>query len=77
MRTRLPSALLVATRPKGTSKKYGRYWELDLMVPQGPTFSRFVMIRPVQSERPRSGEQRFCAGQGAAGPSKTIRTYVS
>ena len=44
---------------------------------RAPAFSRFVMIRPVQSARPRSGEHCFCAGQGAAGPSTSTRTYVS
>jgi hypothetical protein len=44
---------------------------------RAPAFSRFVMIRPVRSAGPRSSEHGFCAGQGGAGPSTTIRTYVS
>ena len=34
--------------------------------PRAPAFSRFVMIRPIHSARPRSSEHCFCAGQGAA-----------
>jgi hypothetical protein len=35
------------------------------MVAGVPAFSRFVMIRPVQTTRPRSGEHCcFCNGQG-------------
>jgi hypothetical protein len=44
---------------------------------RAPAFPRFVMIRPIQSTRPRSGEHCFCASQGAAGSSTTIPTYVS
>ena len=39
-----------------------------------PAFSRFVMIRPVQTTQPRSGEHCFCTGRGTAGSSVTIRT---
>jgi hypothetical protein len=36
--------------------------------PRAPAFSRFVMIRPVQTTRPRSGEHCcFCNGQGPQG----------
>jgi hypothetical protein len=34
------------------------------MDPRAPAFSRFVMIGPVQTTRPRSGEPCFCNGQG-------------
>jgi uncharacterized Rossmann fold enzyme len=37
------------------------------MAGRAPAFSRFVMIRPVQSTRPRIGEQCFCTGQGPQG----------
>jgi hypothetical protein len=37
-------------------------------LPRAPAFSRFVMIRPVQTTRPRSGEHCcFCNGQGPQG----------
>src|SRR6266508_2909670 len=42
--------------------------------PRAPAFSRFVMIRPVQTMQPRSGEHCFCTGQGTARSSATIRT---
>jgi hypothetical protein len=35
--------------------------------PRAPAFPRFVMIRPIQSARPRSGEHCFCASQGPPG----------
>jgi len=56
-----------------------RYEPGHCVFPQGraPAFSRFVMIRPIHSARPRSSEHCFCAGQGAAGSSTTIRTYTS
>jgi hypothetical protein len=34
---------------------------------RAPAFSRFVMIRPVQTMRPRSGIRCFCTGQGPPG----------
>jgi len=41
---------------------------------QGPAFSRFAMIRPIQSTRRRSREHRFCASQGRRVVT-AIRTY--
>jgi len=35
---------------------------------RAPAFSRFVMIRPIHSARPRSGEHCFCAGQTPDAP---------
>jgi hypothetical protein len=35
--------------------------------PRAPAFSRFVMIRPIQSTRRGSGAHCFCAGQGPPG----------
>jgi len=71
--SQLSRRLSGADQPAEPLKGHSGTWSGD----RAPAFSRFVMIRPVQSARPRSGEHCFCAGQGAAGPSTTIRTYVS
>jgi hypothetical protein len=53
-----PVSRLTLTCRRGPSLWFGA---------RAPAFSRFVMIRPVQTRRPRSGEHWFCDGQGPQG----------
>jgi hypothetical protein len=68
---------LVARALRARGRRVGRL-ELHCvsLSPRAPAFSRFVMIRPIHSARPRSSEHRFCR-VGSRRPFTTIRTYIS